>query len=246
MSWTLLGLRSEHSYSQAATKLQSVNKPGLEGLGYPWQHCSPPGRFPAAFKVFIVDSWLVTECDCWKGSSTAPSLPLQQVGAAPSLASPVGLHTPHLNWDQNPIAVITLLLSPCCYQLAFSVPCAQAWAKLSGEPLQMPSLEARTVTKGAGTQPQGFPAFSITLQDVTSDPIERRCSQESWLGLTLRKRQKFPVLPLLFCSCFFFHSCSLLVFIKKDPCIINIVHPSTVTIKQTPYFHTTHDLQGYR
>lgn len=118
MSWTLLGLRSEHSYSQAATKLQSVNKPGLEGLGYPWQHCSPPGRFPAAFKVFIVDSWLVTECDCWKGSSTAPSLPLQQVGAAPSLASPVGLHTPHLNWDQNPIAVITLLLSPCCYHPA--------------------------------------------------------------------------------------------------------------------------------
>lgn len=38
-------------------------------------------------------------------------------------------------------------------------------------------------------------------KDVTSDPIKRCCSQESWLGLTLRKRQKFPVLPLLFCSC---------------------------------------------
>lgn len=122
MSWTLLGLRSERSYSQTATKLQSVNKPGLEGLGYPWQHCSPLGRFPAAFKVFIVDSWLVTECDWWRDSSTAPSLPSQQVGAAPSLASPAGLHTPHPNWDE-PIAVITLLVSPCCYQLAFSTPC---------------------------------------------------------------------------------------------------------------------------
>lgn len=176
----------------------------------------------------------MTECDWWRDSSTAPSLPSQQVGAAPSLASPAGLHIPHPSWDK-PIAVITLLLSACFL-------CAH----LSGEPLQMPSLEARTVTKGAGTQPQGLSPFSITLQDVTSDPIKRCCSQESWLGLTLRKRQKFPVLPLLFCSCFFFHSCSLLVFIKKDPCIINIVHPSTVTIKQTPYFHTTHDLQGYR
>lgn len=94
-----------------------------------------------------------------------------------------------------------LLLSPRCYHLAFSTPRAQACAELSGEPLQMPSLEARTVIKRAGTQPQGLSAFCITLQDVTSDPTERCCSQESWLGLTLRKRQKFPVLPLLFCSC---------------------------------------------
>lgn len=196
-------------------------------------------------------SWLVTECDWWKDSSTAPSLPsrMQQVGAAPSLASPAGLHTPHLDWERTyccyHLAVISLLLSPCCYQLPFSTPHAQACAQLSAESLQVPSLEAHTVTKGAGTQPQGLPAFSITPQDVTSDPIKRCCSQESWLGLTLRKRQKVPVLPLLFCSHFFFHSCSL-VFIKKDPCIINIVHSSTVTIKQTPCFHTTHDLQGYR
>lgn len=190
----------------------------------------------------------MTECDWWKGSSTAPSLPwwTQQVGAAPSLASLAGLHTPHLNWERTYCcyhpAAITLLLSACCYQLAFSTP----RAKLSAEPLQVSSLEARAVTKGAGARPQGLPVFSITLQDVTSDPIKRLCSQESWLGVTLRKRQKFPVLPLLFCSCFFLHSRSLLVFIKKDPCIINIVHSSTVTIKQTPYFHTTHDLQGYR
>lgn len=175
----------------------------------------------------------MTECEWWKGSSTAPSLPswMQQAGAAPSLASPGGLHHP-ISTGKKPIAVITLLFSPCCYHLALSTPLAQACAELSMQSLQTPSLEARTATKGA-------PAF-------TSDPIKRCCSQESWLGLTVRKRRKFPVLPLLFCSCFFFHSCSLLVFIKKDPCIINIVHPSTVTIKQTPYFHTTHDLQGYR
>lgn len=77
------------------------------------------------------------------------------------------------------------------------------FAERSDEPLQMPFLEARTVIKGAGTQPQQLPASSITLQDVTSDPIKRCCSQESWLGLTLRKRQKFPVSPLLFCSCVF-------------------------------------------
>ena len=97
------------------------------------------------------------------------------------------------------------LFRHCCYHLAFSMPPAQACplAELSDEPLQMPFLEARTVIKGAGTQPQRLPAFSITPQDVTSDPITRCCSQESWLGLTLRKRQKFPVLLLLFCSCVF-------------------------------------------
>lgn len=153
---------------------------------------------------------------------------------------------PALGGSTQPISAgkIPLLLSPGCYHLAFSMPRGQACAELSGEPLQVPSLEAHTVIKGAGAQPQGLPAFSITLQHVTSDAIKRCCSQESWLGLTLRKRRKFPVLP--FCSCFFFHSYSLLVFIKKDSCIINIVHLSTVTIKQTPYFHTTHDLQGYR
>lgn len=155
---------------------------------------------------------------------------------------------PALQGSTHPIPTGTnlLLLSPCWYHPAVISLLSLRLAHLSGEPLQMPSVEARTVTKGAGTQPQGLLPFSITPQDVTSDPMKRCCSQESWLDLTLRKRQKFPVLPLLFCSCFFFHSCSLLVFIKKDPCIINIVHPSTVTIKQIPYFHTTHDLQGYR
>jgi len=84
------------------------------------------------------------------------------------------------------------------------MPHAQAcpFAELYGEPLQMPFLEARTVIKGTGTQPQRLPASSSALQDFTSDPVKRCCSQESWLGLTsLRKRQKFPVLLLLVCSC---------------------------------------------
>lgn len=171
-----------------------------------------------------MDSWLVTECDWWKDSSTAPSSPsqTQQVGAAPSLANPAGLlHTPHLNWEK-PIAVITLLLSPCCYHLAFSMPRAQACAELSGEPLQMPSLEARTVIKRAGTQTQGLPAFYITPQHVTSDPTERCCSQESWLGLTLRKRQKFPVLPLLFCSCVSSFIRALSLFLLKRTLVLLI------------------------
>lgn len=127
----------------------------------------------------------------------------------------------HLNWEK-PIAVITLLLSPCCYHLAFSMPRAQACAELSGEPLQMPSLEARTVIKRAGTQPQGLPAFYITPQHVTSDPTERCCSQESWLGLTLRKRQKFPVLPLLFCSCVSSFIRALSLFLLKRTLVLLI------------------------
>lgn len=51
---------SEHGYSQTTAKLRPVKGPRPEGLGYLWQHCSPPGRLPAAFKVFIMDSWLVT------------------------------------------------------------------------------------------------------------------------------------------------------------------------------------------
>lgn len=91
----------------------------------------------------------------------------------------------------------------CCYHLAFSTLHAQdcPFAEVSDEPLQMPFLEARTVIKGAGTQPQRLPASSITSQDDTNDLIKRCCSQESWLGLTLRKRPKFPMLLLLFCSC---------------------------------------------
>lgn len=159
-------------------------------------------------------------------SSTQPGQPCR----APHTPSQLG---------KNPTAVITLLLSTC-----FLVP--KPVLNSPGNLCRCPPWKLVLSHQRGWYQPQGLPAFSITLQDVTSDPIERRCSQESWLGLTLRKRQKFPVLPFLFCSCFFFRSCSLLVFIKKDPCIINIVPPSTVTIKQTPYFHTTHGLQGYR
>lgn len=65
-----------------------------------------------------------------------------------------------------------------------------------------------------------------------------------WVWLW-EKDKSFPCCRCCF-AVVFLHSRSLLVFIKKDPCIINIVHPSIVTIKQTPYFHTTHDLQGYR
>lgn len=141
-----------------------------------------------------MDSWLVTECDLWNGSSTAPSAITLLRPASPS-AHTVGLHIPwHHTCNQQH------LFRHC--HLAFSVPHAQAcpFAGLSNEPPQMLFLEARTVIKGAGIQPQQLPAFSITPQDVTNDPIKSCCSQESWLGLTLRKRQKFPVL-LLFFSC---------------------------------------------
>lgn len=57
-------------------------------------------------------------------------------------------------------------------------------------------------------------------QDFTSDPTKRCCSQESWLGLTLRKRQKFPVLPLLFCSCV--SSFSLFLFLLKRTLVLLI------------------------
>lgn len=65
-------------------------------------------------------------------------------------------------------------------------------------------------SKGLVPSHSGSPLSPITPQDFTSDPVKRRCSQESWLGLTLRKRQKFPVLPLLYRSCvspFSFSSC---------------------------------------
>lgn len=244
MSWTLLGLRFERSYSQTATKLQSANKPELEGLGYPWQHCSPPGRFPAAFKVFIVDSWLVTECDWWKDSSTAPSSPsqTQQVGAAPSLANPAGLlHTPHLNWEK-PIAVITLLLSPGFLYAS----CPSLWRALRWTSAD--ALLGSSYCHQKGWYPATrAPCFLHHPAACHKWSHWKMLFSRILAGSDFEKKTKVSCVAVAVLQlCFFFHSCSLLVFIKKDPCIINIVHPSTVTIKQTPYFHTTHDLQGYR
>lgn len=195
------------------------------------QHCQLPGRFPAALKVFSVDSWLVAECEWSNNSSTVLSLPSRR---APGSNSPAGLHA-------------SLPLTSCfLYASCPSLSICWALRRTSVDALhRFPFWKPVLSSKGL------VPSRSSSLLS----PSPRRISQViPWKDVFLKnpdwvwlweKDKSF-----LCCHCCFaiviLHSHSPLVFIKKDPCIINIVHPSTVTIKRTPYFHTTHDLQGYR
>lgn len=108
------------------------------------QHCSLPGSFPAAFKVFIVDSWLVSEQHhrarrVWaaprcEGRTLQPVL-WEHMAPGAAIAS-------------SSTAIITLLP-------LHLMPKALYWPSspmnLCGCPLAIPVLEAHTVTKGAGS-----------------------------------------------------------------------------------------------
>lgn len=75
------------------------------------------------------------------------------------------------------IPAINILLSLCLMPKPVRLPSSPM--NLCGCPSLIPVLEARTVIKGAGTQLQQLPAFSITPQDIASDPMKRCFSQES-------------------------------------------------------------------
>lgn len=200
MSWTLLGLRD----LSTAIRRQAQSCDPRISLGWKDSDTSDStARHLEGFQQLSRYLWGTGGWWQWDWWTTPAPLPLCRHRAQhpdrPTLQPTLRGSTEP--W--GPVCNRKRLFRHGWYHLAFSMPHDQAclFAEVSDEPPQMLFLEARTVIKGAGTQPRRLPAFSITPQDFRSDPIKRCRSQESWLGLTLRKRQKFPVLPLLFCSC---------------------------------------------